>query len=88
MHDEDDDYDADGYESDEDDADDAIPCPECGASIYADLEHCPRCGHWLTDADRAVRETGLFTTRRVRLIAAALLAVIVLGMLAEMALFR
>ncbi len=61
--------------------DDAIPCPDCGADIYADLDHCPRCGHWLTDADRAAGETGLFATRRVRLIAAALLTVFALGLI-------
>lgn len=77
-----------GYESEDDGDDNDIPCPDCGADIYADLEHCPRCGHWLTDADRTESETGLFTTRHVRWIAAALLAVIVLGMLAEMTLFR
>ena len=81
-------YDSD-YESDEDgdaDADDATPCPECGAAIYADLDHCPRCGHWLTDADRARGETGLFASRRVRLIAALLLAIMVLSLLAQLAL--
>jgi hypothetical protein len=80
-----------GYEFEDDgdgNADDAIPCPDCGAAIFADLDHCPRCGHWLSDSDRAARGTGLFSTRRVRLIAAVLLAAIVLGMLAELALFR
>jgi uncharacterized paraquat-inducible protein A len=67
--------------------DDSIPCPECGADVYADLDHCPRCGHWLTDADRESQQTGLFATRRVRLIAAGLLAVFVLGMLAELLLW-
>jgi hypothetical protein len=60
----------------------AIPCPECGSEIYADLDHCPQCGHWLTDADHAGRGTGLFASHWVRLIAAVLLAIFVLGLLA------
>jgi hypothetical protein len=61
---------------------DAVPCPECGAEIYSDLDHCPQCGHWLTDADHAACGTGLFASHRVRLIAAILLAIFVLGLLA------
>lgn len=76
--------DGDDYDSDDDET---ITCPDCRADIYADLDHCPRCGHWFTDADRAARETGLFATRRVRLIAAALLAIFVFSLLAELVLF-
>lgn len=78
-----------GYDSadDDQDGDDTLPCPQCGAEIYADLDHCPRCGHWFTDADRSAHETGLFASRRVRLIAAALLAIFVLSLLVELALF-
>lgn len=81
-------YDSDDvdFDGDDPDSDDTIPCPDCGADIYADLDHCPRCGHWLTDADRDVRGTGLFATRRVRLIAALLLAIFVLSLLAGLGL--
>lgn len=69
------------------DVDGTLPCPDCGAEIYAVLDHCPRCGHWLTDADRQARETGLFSSRSVRLIAGVLLAIFVFSLLAELALF-
>lgn len=85
------DYDSGGDYMDDDGDGDAYlhlekvssPCPNCDAYIYDDLDHCPRCGHWLTDADREISETGLFATRRVRLIAAALLAVFLLSLIAE-----
>jgi uncharacterized paraquat-inducible protein A len=78
---------SDGDDYDSDDDGETISCPNCRADIYADLGHCPRCGHWFTDADSAARETGLFATRRVRLIAAALLAIFVFSLLAELVLF-
>jgi hypothetical protein len=72
--------------SDDADATDAesFPCPECRAEIFADLDHCPQCGYWLTDADRRAQETGLFASHRVRLIAAVLLVIFVLSLLAEL----
>lgn len=82
-----DDDDSNDPNGDDSDSDETITCPNCRADIYADLDHCPRCGHWFTDADRAARETGLFATRRVRLIAAALLAIFVFSLLAELVLF-
>jgi hypothetical protein len=77
---------ADDEDGDSDDAD-MLPCPDCGAEIYADLDHCPRCGHWLTDADRESRGTGLFSSRSVRWIAGVLLAIFVFSLLAELLLF-
>lgn len=82
-----DDDSADAAEDDGPDSGETVSCPSCHADVYADLDDCPRCGHWFTDADRAVRETGLFATRRVRMIAAALLAVFVFSLLAELVLF-
>ncbi len=72
--------DEDWYENDADTAD-SVPCPECSNEIYADLDHCPRCGYWLTDADRQTRETGLFASGRVRLVAIVMLAIFVLGLM-------
>lgn len=77
----------DWYDADEDDLEgnldaDTLPCPACGAELYADLDHCPQCGHWLSEADRRSHETGLFASRRVRIIAALLLAIFVLSLLA------
>ena len=63
------------YGDDADDSAATFPCPECGAAIYEDLDHCPSCGHWLTDADR-------HPSRRTRLIAAVLLAIFLLAVIA------
>ena len=82
WHDDEEDWSDTGDEYDDTDDVDTLPCPECGSEIYADLDHCPRCGHWLTDADHAGRGTGLFASHLVRLIAAVLLAIFVLGLLA------
>jgi len=70
---------------DEDDASDSdsVPCPECGTAIYADLDHCPQCGHWLSDADHRVHDTSQFSYRRVRIVALIMLIVFVLGLLAS-----
>lgn len=64
--------------------DDSTPCPECGVEIFADLDHCPNCGHWLTDADRPSSGTGLFAAHRVRWIALALLILFALSLLIEL----
>jgi hypothetical protein len=80
------DYDSEDSATDSDA--DSSPCPACCAEIYDDLDHCPRCGHWFTDADRTRRETGLFATRRVRWIALALLTIFLLSLLAELALLQ
>lgn len=60
----------------------AVPCPECGAAIYADLDHCPKCGYWLIDDDHRTRDPGLFKSRGVRIVAAALLVIFVLALVA------
>jgi hypothetical protein len=33
-------------ESDDDDADETIPCPHCGEPVYEDAERCPSCGRY------------------------------------------
>ncbi len=42
----DDDY----YDDDQhdDESSETLPCPNCGAEIYEDAEHCPRCGEYVT----------------------------------------
>jgi predicted nucleic acid-binding Zn ribbon protein len=57
----DDSWDDDEDWCDEDDQPDerVASCPECGATIYADAEMCPKCGHWLSEADRRAIETGI-----------------------------
>jgi uncharacterized paraquat-inducible protein A len=65
-------YDADDSESD------TTPCPACGAEIYGDLDHCPRCGHWLTDTDHEP-----FPSRRVRIVVIVVLILMVVMLVAE-----
>jgi uncharacterized paraquat-inducible protein A len=60
----------------------AVSCPECGAAIYDDLDHCPRCNYWLTDADHQALDGGYFSSRRVRLVALFVLIVFVIVLLA------
>ena len=62
----------------------SLPCPECGTAIYADVDHCPQCGHWLTDADRRSLDRDHFPSRRVRIVAIVLLALFALGLLADL----
>ena len=52
-----------------DDADDLIGCPECREPIYADVEQCPVCGHWILDQQRRAAEGGLWSQRYVRMVA-------------------
>jgi predicted nucleic acid-binding Zn ribbon protein len=35
-----------------------VECPECGAAMAADAGMCPKCGYWLTEADRRAMEAG------------------------------
>jgi len=32
----------------DDDAQDTVPCPNCGADVYEDAPACPVCGHYFT----------------------------------------
>lgn len=58
-----------------------IPCPECGAELYDDADHCHRCGHWLTDADRHAASAGLFDSRGMKAIAICLLVMFLVSLL-------
>ncbi len=73
-------------ETDDEDLDDsdAVPCPECGAAIYADLDHCPKCGYWLTDADHRALNRGLFQSRGVRIVAIIMLVMFALGLIVNL----
>jgi uncharacterized paraquat-inducible protein A len=35
----------------EDDGDETVPCPYCGAAVYEDAERCPRCENYLSRED-------------------------------------
>jgi predicted RNA-binding Zn-ribbon protein involved in translation (DUF1610 family) len=64
-------------ETGDDDLDDAdsLPCPECGKEIYADLEYCPACGHWITETDHRTRGTGTSLSPTVRAVAMLMIAI-------------
>jgi len=68
------------YDDEDADSDAALPCPECGAVIYDHLDHCPKCGYWLTDADRRTQNAGGFS-RVVRIVAILLIVVFLVTLL-------
>jgi len=36
----------------DDDFSETLPCPECGAEVYEDVEQCPVCGSYITRTTR------------------------------------
>ena len=56
----------------------SAPCPECGAAVYDDLDHCAQCGYWITDADHRALDRGHFRSRRVRYVALGILLIFLL----------
>jgi len=58
-----------------------LPCPECGADVYADAEACPACGYWITDADRTAAWRAGSATGHVRRIGLWVLGIALLGWL-------
>jgi hypothetical protein len=65
----------------DDDADDSALCPECGGDIYLGADKCPACGYWLSAADHRARGTGTAQPWHIRVIAAAILAIFLIGLL-------
>ena len=43
----DDDLTDDEWSNDDDDVNEVVPCPNCGAEIYEDAEQCPACGEYV-----------------------------------------
>jgi hypothetical protein len=78
--------DEDWYDDETANADAALPCPECGAAIYDDLDYCPKCGYWLTDADRRAQIGGGFS-RVVRIVAIVMIVVFLATLLLAGAMF-
>ena len=52
-----------------------VPCPECGGEIYDDSDHCPACGHWLTEADHRELGTDARPSRGVRFVAIVMIMI-------------
>ncbi len=50
-----------------------VACPECGAAVYADAEACPKCGYWLTEADRRAIGPGAARATWIRVAAVVVL---------------
>jgi hypothetical protein len=60
---------------------DAVPCPECGATLYDDADHCPQCGYWITEADRRAASPGSAKSKAVKIVAAVLLVMFLVSLL-------
>lgn len=78
------DDDEDWYDDEDDQADEPTAgCPECGAAIYADAEKCPKCGRWLTEADRRAMGVGASHPAWIKIVAVvALIAFVTVFVLA------
>ena len=59
----------------------AIPCPECGAELFDDADHCHRCGHWLSEADRRAMWSGTQRPAWIKWVAVVMLTAFVGGLL-------
>ena len=46
---------ADGRMSHDDEDDETVPCPYCGAAVYEDAERCPRCENYISREDAPSR---------------------------------
>lgn len=58
----------DTWESDDDDQEDVMPCPSCGADVYVDAPACPSCGDYIIegsefDEHRQDGPTGIWADR-------------------------
>jgi hypothetical protein len=75
--------DEDWYDEEDDDLDEEVAarCPECGAAICEDLDHCTKCGYWLTDADFRAADHDTHPSRRVRLVAVVMIVVFLMTLL-------
>lgn len=72
--------DEDWHDNEDADLDGVVPCPECGGDVYDDSDHCPACGHWLTDEDRRSLGDG-WPSRGVRVVAIVMIVVFIVTML-------
>jgi hypothetical protein len=74
-----DDIDLDDQGDDEDEQ--TAACPECGGNMFLGADKCPACGYWLSAADHRAMGTDASQPRHIRVIAAAILIALLLGML-------
>ena len=77
-------YDSDDPDVDEcdDDSEDTVVCPECGADVYEDAGRCPVCGLYLTpDTSPWSNRSGIWIVISLLGIV-AVIAVLILGSLA------
>jgi hypothetical protein len=66
---------------DPDDNDETARCPECGGTMFLGADKCPACGYWLSAADRRALGTDSSQPRHIRMAAAAILIVFLIGLL-------
>jgi len=64
-------------EADDPGASDSRPCPACGGDVHELCDHCPSCGHWITDERTPVGRQPLLWIIVAILAAAALFLVVV-----------
>jgi hypothetical protein len=82
WHDDEEDWSEAGDDDGDDfDPSDAVPCPQCGAELYDDADHCHQCGHWLSEADLRAGSPGRFDSRGVKLVAVGLLVAFLVSLL-------
>jgi hypothetical protein len=70
------DWSDDGNFDDEDET--LIDCPECGAAMSDDIDKCPKCGYWLSAADRRQLRRGESRPAWQKAIATLLIAAFIL----------
>jgi uncharacterized protein (DUF983 family) len=56
--------------------DDTTQCPNCGHDMYAGIDRCSNCGHWITDDDW---RDGPMRRGRWRYIVAAIIIATIIG---------
>ena len=57
---------------------DTRPCPACGEDVHELCDHCPSCGHWITDGRTSTGKHTLLWIVIAVLTAVALILVVVL----------
>jgi hypothetical protein len=79
--DEDEDWTDDIDDPDVDNADESAVCPECGGTMFLGADKCPACGYWLSAADHRALGSGTSQPTHIRVMAAIILAIFLIGLL-------
>lgn len=63
---------------DDNDSDDMLACPACGAAVYEETQQCPHCREWIIPVDRSDRAKRVVWTIAAILIITSMLLFVVL----------